>query len=86
MTHTSPPVAGAALHYQLPDDAHQRLTHARDHLSLLARLAAGRSHHDDLPGNELQIAPAPLSQCFLQLAQDLDYCLLSTRHGAGNVA
>ena len=86
MTHASTPVTCTVQHYPLPDDAHQRLTHARDHLYLLARLAAGRSHHDDLPGNELQIAPAPLSQCFLQLAQDLDYCLLSTRQGAHRAA
>lgn len=73
--HANEPQHFEPQHYQLPDEAYHRLAQARDQLQLLARLTAGRSHHDDLPGNELQISAAPLSQCFQQLATELDSCL-----------
>ncbi|MEZ0471096.1 XAC0095 family protein [Luteimonas salinilitoris] len=61
--------------YQLPEDAHLTLEQTRDRLRLLARLAAPRSPHDDLPEAELSLAPAALAHCFQELAERLDSSL-----------
>lgn len=60
--------------YLLPEDAHQRLQLARDHLQLLASLAEPRTRHEDDHGGP----PIPLgvwSVCLAHLCEQMTQAL-----------
>jgi hypothetical protein len=70
--------------YYLPEEAHERLCHAREEIRLLADLTARISDEAD----QLQLSPSALARCFHRLADQLDYALHesfwpSTREQAG---